>query len=183
MNATVLAAIITGAAGLIGGAVALYFVQRRHNETREDEARRREDEAQSRADEAQSREDEARRQEEKAHRREAVAYLKSIAETIREMRNQLAESQIPRDFGHELIGLIDSEYYKGLLQPYLGDKTQPELDKLHRVQERVTEEDRALERGEVKPEKLKEVLAEMQRVEGDVRAQATRISPTENRAN
>ena len=172
MNDTVLAALI----GLIGGALAVYFTQRRHNQTREDAAR-------SREEEAQSREEEARRQAEKAHRREAVAYLKSIAETIREMRNQLEKSQIPHGFGHELIGLIDNEYYKGLLQPYLGDKTQPELDKLCRVQEMVRREDNALERGEVKPEELKEVLAEMQRVEGDVRAQAARISPTENRAN
>jgi hypothetical protein len=170
MNATVLAALITGAAGLIGGALAVYFTQRRHNETREDEAQRREAEARSQAEEA--------------HRRAAVAYLKIIEETIEGMRDQLAESQIPYRLGHQFSGLLGS--YKDFLQPYLGDETQHELDKLkRRVQEVVANEyDPALRSElEVEPERLSEILADMERVEGDVRAQATRISPTESRAN
>ena len=182
MNATVLAALITGAAtliaGLIGGALAVYFAQRRHNEAREDAARRREEEA-------QRREEEARRQAEKAHRREAVAQLKNIAETIREMRHQfeLEEPQVPRNFGHEYMHLINREDYKALLQPYLGNETQPELGKLWWLYRMVFEGNTQLESGQVEPEVLKEVLAEMQRVEGDVRGQAARISPTESRAN
>ena len=113
-----------------------------------------------------------------------MAYLKIIAETIKGMREQLAESQIPRTFGHQFSGLLDS--YEGFLQPYLGDETQHELDKLkRRVQEVVANEyDPALRSEfEVEPERLSEILADMERVEGDVRAQATRISPTESRAN
>src|SRR5215203_2949413 len=128
MNATVLAALITGAAGLIGGALAVYFTQRRHNETREDEAQRRE--AEARREEA-----EARRQADRA----AVAYLKIIEETIEGMRDQLAESQIPYRLGHQFSGLLGS--YKDFLQPYLGDETQHELDKLTlRIQKVVAEE-------------------------------------------
>jgi NAD(P)-dependent dehydrogenase (short-subunit alcohol dehydrogenase family) len=170
MNATVLAALITGAAGLIGGALAVYFTQRRHNETREDEAQRREAEARSQAEEA--------------HRRAAVAYLKIIEETIEGMRDQLAESQIPYRLGHQFSGLLGS--YKDFLQPYLGDETQYELDKLkRRVQEVVANEyDPALRSElEVESERLSEILSDMERVEGDVWAQATRISPTESRVN
>ena|SRR5215208_616769 len=174
MNATVLAALITGAAGLLGGALAVYFAQRRHNETREDEA-------QSREEEARRREEEARRREEEARRREAVAYLKIIAETIKEMREQLAKEQIPHALGHLFSGLLDS--YEGRLQPYLGDETRDELDKLkRRVQEKAEIVDGALYSGR-EPENLSAVLDDMERVEGDVRAQATRISPTESRAD
>jgi hypothetical protein len=94
------------------------------------------------------------------------------------------ELQIPRTFGHQFSGLLDS--YEGFLQPYLGDEMQHELDKLkRRVQEVVANEyDPALRSElEVEPERLSEILADMERVEGDVRAQATRISPTESRAN
>jgi hypothetical protein len=177
MNATVWAALITGAAGLIGGALAVYFTQRRHNETREDEAQRREAEA-------RRREAEARSQAEEAHRREAVAYLKIIAETIEGMREQLAESQIPYRLGHQFSGLLDS--YKGFLQPYLGDETQHELDKLAlRIQKVVAEEvDPTLKSGlEVDPKTLRELLDDMDRVVGEVRAQATFINPTESRAD
>jgi NAD(P)-dependent dehydrogenase (short-subunit alcohol dehydrogenase family) len=170
MNATVLAALITGAAGLIGGALAVYFTQRRHNETREDEAQRREAEARSQAEEA--------------HRRAAVAYLKIIEETIEGMRDQLAESQIPYRLGHQFSGLLGS--YKDFLQPYLGDETQHELDKLTlRIQKVVAEEvDPPLKSGrEVDPKKLRELLDDMDRVVGDVRAQATLINPTGSRAD
>jgi NAD(P)-dependent dehydrogenase (short-subunit alcohol dehydrogenase family) len=165
MNATVWAALITGAAGLIGGALAVYFAQRRHNETREDEAHK------------------ARRQAEEAHRREAVAYLKIIVETIEGMRDQLAESQIPHAFGHQFSGLLNS--YEGFLQPYLGDETQHELDKLkHRIQEATEGPDAELQAGhEVDPKTLRELLDDMDRVVGDVRAQATLINPTESRAD
>jgi hypothetical protein len=177
MNATVLAALITGAAGLIGGALAVYFTQRRHNETREDEAQRREDEA--RREEAV-----ARSQAEEAHRRAAVAYLKIIEETIEGMRDQLAESQIPYRLGHQFSGLLGR--YKDFLQPYLGDETQHELDKLTlRIQKVVAEEvDPTLKSGrEVDPKKLRELLDDMDRVVGDVRAQATLINPTGSQAN
>jgi hypothetical protein len=206
MSDTVLAALITGAAtliaGLIGGALAGYFARRRHNQTiaqtarenaqdREDEAQRREDEAleraQRREDEAQRREDEARRQAEQAHRREAVAYLKSIAEAIRRMREKLAKSEIPYDDGHEFIGLLlldEGNFYEGLLRPYLGPKTQPQLKKLLGIHMRTVGPDNVLEEGgKVDPETLRNLLADMQRVEGDVRVQAGSISPTESRAN
>ena len=166
MSDTVLAALI----GLIGGALAVYFTQRRHNQTREDAA--------------QSREKEARSQAEEAHRREAVAYLKIIAETIEGMREQLAEGQIPYRLGHQFNGLLDS--YKGFLQPYLGDETQHELDKLTlRIQKVVAEEvDPILQSGrEVDPKTLRELLDDMDRVVGDVRAQATLINPTDSRAD
>jgi hypothetical protein len=184
MNATVWAALITGAAVLIGGALTVYFAQRRHNENREDEARRQAAEAQSREDEARRQAAEARRQAAEAHRREAVAYLKIIAETIEEMREQLAESQIPYRFGHKFSGLLKS--YKGFLQPYLGDETQRELDKLTlRIQKVVAEKvDPTLKSGlEVDPKTLRELLDDMDRVAGDVRAQATLINPTESRAD
>ena len=173
MSGTVLAALIglIGALiGLIGGALAVYFAQRRHNQTREDEAQRREEDA--------------RRREEQAHRREAVAYLMSITEAIRGMREKLAKSEIPYDFGHEFDGLLDDEYYEGLLQPYLGAETQPQLEKLLHIHARTLGPDNALESGdEVDPEELRKLLADMQRIEGDVRVQARRISPTESRAN
>jgi hypothetical protein len=198
MSDTVLAALITGAATLIVGALAGYFARRRHNQTiaqtaqdREEEAQRREEEALERArrreEEAQRREEEARRQAEKAHRREAVAYLKSIAEAIRGMREKLAKSEIPYDHGHEFIGLLlldEGKYYEGLLQPYLGAETQPQLEKLRDIHGRTLGPDNAFEEGgKVDPETLRNLLADMQRLEGDVRAQARRISPTESRAN
>jgi NAD(P)-dependent dehydrogenase (short-subunit alcohol dehydrogenase family) len=151
MSATVLAALITGAAGLIGVALAAYFARRR------------------------------------AHRREAAAYLKSIAETIRGMREKLAKSEIPYDDGHEFVGLLlldDGKYYEGLLRPYLGAETHPQLEKLRDIHGRTLGPDNEFEKGgKVDPETLRKMLADMQRVEGDVRAQARRISPTESRAN
>jgi hypothetical protein len=191
MSDTLLAALITGAAtlivGLIGGASAAYFALRQQKETALQQKETALAEAQRREDEAQRREDEARRQAEKAHRREAVAYLMSIAEAIRGIREQLAQSEIPYDFGHEFIGLLgseDSKYYEGLLQPYLGAETQTELKKLRWVQAAAERGDDDLVRAEtVNRETLRKMLAEMQRVEGDVRGQARRISPTESRAN
>jgi hypothetical protein len=180
MSDAVLAALITGAATLIVGALAGYFARRRHNQTIAQTA-------QDREDEAQRREEEARRQAEKAHRREAVAYLKSIAEAIRGMREKLAKSEIPYDHGHEFIGLLlldEGKYYEGLLQPYLGAETQPQLEKLRDIHGRTLGPDNAFEEGgKVDPETLRNLLADMQRLEGDVRAQARRISPTESRAN
>jgi hypothetical protein len=86
--------------------------------------------------------------------------------------------------GHQFSGLLDS--YKGFLQPYLGDETQHELDKLTlRSQKVVAEEvDPTLQSGrEVDPKTLRELLDDMDRVVGDVRAQATLINPTESQAD
>ena len=123
----------------------------------------------------------ARRQADEAHRSQAVAYLKTIAETIKGMREQLAQKQVPRVLGHHFSGLLDS--YEDFLQPYLKEETRDELDKLkRRVQESAEFVDPIFDIGrDLEPEELKKRLTDMERVEGDVRAQATRISPTESR--
>ena len=75
---------------------------------------------------------------------------------------------------------------KAFCNHIFGDEAQHELDKLkHRVQEVVANEyDPALRSElEVESERLSEILSDMERVEGDVWAQATRISPTESRVN
>jgi hypothetical protein len=193
MSDAVLAALITGVAGLISGALAVYFAQRRHNQTiaqtARETAQRREDEAHRTEEKAQRREEEARRQAEQAHRREAVAYLKLISTTISGMREQLAdeslpdEKRIPHKLGNRFIGLLES--YKDYMQPYLGEKTSDELEKLtHRVHDESTIIDNYFYSGQKpEPEHLSDVLADMERVEGHVEAQAARISPTESRAD
>lgn len=165
MSDTVLAALITGAAALIVGASGAYFALRQQKET------------------AQSREKEAQRKAEEAQRSEAAAYLMVIADTILGMREQLEEWHIPHTLGHRFIGLLDN--YEGFLKPYLGDETRHELDKLkRRVQEPAEIIDGYLYSGRrPEPEELSKVLADMERVAGDVQAQITLISATQSRAD
>jgi hypothetical protein len=164
MSDTVLAALISGAisgaVALIVGASGAYVTLRGQKAT------------------AQQKAEEARREAEVAQRNEAVAYLKALATTISRMREQLDKEQIPRTLGHYFIGLLDD--YVGRLQPYLGDETRHELDKLkRRVQEPAEILDGRLYSGrKPEPEMLSEVLADMERVVGDLEALATRISPT-----
>lgn len=123
---------------------------------------------------------EARREAEVAQRNEAAVHLNRVADTISGMRKQLAEEHIPRTLGHYFIGLLDG--YQGKLQPYLGDKTLHELDELKRlVEEPAKIIDNTLYEGrKPEPEDLSKVLADMERVVGDVQAQAANISPTKS---
>jgi hypothetical protein len=105
------------------------------------------------------------------------------------MRERLAdeslpdEKRIPHKHGHLYIGLLKS--YESYMQPYLDEKTLEELGELmHRVDEKASILDGRLYSGDKpEPELLSDVLADMERVEGDVENQAARISPTESRAD
>lgn len=107
----------------------------------------------------------------------AAAYLVGIAGALSGMTVEFDKGLIPYEQGHLFERLIED--YEPKLHQYLGDKDSTDLRKLQDLARRAEEQDGQIDQGIIDdPSKQSELLADMRRMAGDLRAKAIKIWPT-----
>jgi hypothetical protein len=107
-------------------------------------------------------------------RKKVAEYFEKIADALLGIEAEFEKGQIPYTQGHIFEGLIKD--YKQLSLPYLGDTISNDLERLQDLLKRIKENDAILAQDIIADlGGQSELLKDIQRVAGDLRAKAIKI--------